>query len=411
MDITNFFKNKGLIFSLYLLFIIPLFPTNIKSIIIAFFSLILILDILKKRRVDFRPGFFFANASLYLFIIISLAYTDNLSYGFKKIETMSSLFIFPLVFSLFPEDAIKKANKNRNRYLFVYIVTITVLNTLFFVYHLGHYKETIFKHYMTVIRIAQGDYSIHPIYMSMHISVSLLFSVFLLYKEKSQKRILLILFLDMVLLFFLFLLLKKGPVLGLLLGILTFVLLKNKKQIWYLFFSIIFVCFLLVLTSSKIRQKFIELIKIETVNEKDVETTSSNIRYSLYKYGLETFKESFLFGHGIGDYRDKLIESYKDNPVLFNEKYNTHNQYLSFLISLGIIGFLIFLVSIGINLKQAYKKGNHILMVILIFYCFVMITENILEREDGVLYFSFFICFFNTIHVIESEEKPSIVNT
>ncbi|MCB0463967.1 MAG: O-antigen ligase family protein [Flavobacteriaceae bacterium] len=211
--------------------------------------------------------------------------------------------------------------------------------------------------------------------------------------------------------FFLFLLLKKGPVLGLLLGILTFVLLKNKKQIWYLFFSIIFVCFLLVLTSSKIRQKFIELIKIETVNEKDVETTSSNIRYSLYKYGLETFKESFLFGHGIGDYRDKLIESYKDNPVLFNEKYNTHNQYLSFLISLGIIGFLIFLVSIGINLKQAYKKGNHILMVILIFYCFVMITENILEREDGVLYFSFFICFFNTIHVIESEEKPSIVNT
>ena len=264
---------------------------------------------------------------------------------------------------------------------------------------------------MTVIRIAQGDYSIHPIYMSMHIAVSLLFSIFLLYKEKRTNRILLILFLDIVLLIFLFLLLKKGPILGLLLGIFIFVLLKNKKKVWYWFFSIMLACFLLVLSSSKIRKKFVELIKIETVSEKDIETTSSNIRYSLYRYGFETFKESFLFGHGIGDYRDKLIESYKENPVLFFEKYNTHNQYLSFLISIGIIGLLIFLVIIGVNFKQAYNKANHILIVILVFYCFVMLTENILEREDGVLYFSFFLCFFNVICISERKGQSSITTT
>ena len=206
MGIAKFFKDKGLLFSIYFLFMIPLFPTNVKPLIIIFFSLVLVSDLILKRKLDFRVNFFFVNASLYFFIVISLLYTENLSYGFKKIETMSSLVIFPLLFSIFPKDTIKTVNENRNRYLLIYIIVITVLNTLFFIYHLGHYKDTIFKHYMTVIRIAQGDYSIHPIYMSMHIAVSLLFSIFLLYKEKRTNRILLILFLDIVLLIFLFLL-------------------------------------------------------------------------------------------------------------------------------------------------------------------------------------------------------------
>lgn len=133
---------------------------------------------------------------------------------------------------------------------------------------------------------------------------------------------------------------------------------------------------------------------LDTGNE-----TSSNIRYTIYKnHALNLIKDSPVIGYGIGDYRDELLKSYKNSsPFLFSNKYNAHNQYLSFFVSVGFIGFSLFILFILYNIFKALKFKNQELLLILVFYCFVMTTENILEREDGVIFFSFFTCFFRLV--------------
>ena len=43
----------------------------------------------------------------------------------------------------------------------------------------------------------------------------------------------------------------------------------------------------------------------------------------------------------------------------------------------------------------AIRYNNQLLILVLIFYGIVMFTENILEREDGVIYFALFLSFFS----------------
>jgi O-antigen ligase len=42
----------------------------------------------------------------------------------------------------------------------------------------------------------------------------------------------------------------------------------------------------------------------------------------------------------------------------------------------------------------AIRLNNQLLILLLLFYGMVMFTENILEREAGVIFFAFFLNFF-----------------
>ena len=102
-----------------------------------------------------------------------------------------------------------------------------------------------------------------------------------------------------------------------------------------------------------------------------------------------------FFGYGIGDYNDKLKESYKKNNPSLEVYYNSHNQYISFLLVGGLFLLLLYFIFLYLNVKLAIKKRNINSLIILCFYSIVMLSENILERENGVIFFSFFLCFFS----------------
>ena len=133
---------------------------------------------------------------------------------------------------------------------------------------------------------------------------------------------------------------------------------------------------------------------------------STNIRYAIYTNAEEVIAESPLIGYGIGDYRDVLIDRYKvkGEDRLILGKYNAHNQYFSILLIGGVISLIVFLLTIGINLLYAVRFDNQLLILTLIFYGIVMFTENILEREHGVIFFSLFLNFFTLKSLFASEE-------
>ena len=381
---------------LTLMFLLPIFPTGIKPIVIALFFFSGLLGCY-HNQFKFAIYDFIFNSSVYIVMVISLLYTNNLEYGLKALETMSSLFVFPFIFSILPTNYILEISSKKRHLMFIYVITIAVLNIIFFLYHFGHYKLTIITHYITLIRTAQGVYNIHPIYMSMHIGVAIIFSFFLFKDFSNKKKKYILILIDIILITFLFIILKKGSIIGLGIAFTFFVILQKNSKLWATFLFIIGVSISAVITSPTLNKKFSELLSIETLDTGN--ETSSNIRYTIYKnHALNLIKDSPVIGYGIGDYRDELLKSYKNSsPFLFSNKYNAHNQYLSFFVSVGFIGFSLFILFILYNIFKALKFKNQELLLILVFYCFVMTTENILEREDGVIFFSFFTCFFRLV--------------
>ena len=150
---------------------------------------------------------------------------------------------------------------------------------------------------------------------------------------------------------------------------------------------------LLLFLIPKTRNRFSEIFTIN--NSKSIESNSYGVRFVIYKNASELIKEFPFFGYGIGDYNDKLKESYKKNNPSLEVYYNSHNQYISFLLVGGLFLLLLYFIFLYLNVKLAIKKRNINSLIILCFYSIVMLSENILERENGVIFFSFFLCFFS----------------
>ena len=142
------------------------------------------------------------------------------------------------------------------------------------------------------------------------------------------------------------------------------------------------------------RNRFLELSKVEKTAVD--ESSSSNIRFTIYKNSYYLVKDAPFFGYGIGDYQHELNQSYRNNaPFLLDKVYNSHNQYLGFLLIGGIVLLLAFLFYFSNKFIVAYQTKNTLLIIVLVFYGIVMLFENILERENGVIFFALFINFFS----------------
>lgn len=93
--------------------------------------------------------------------------------------------------------------------------------------------------------------------------------------------------------------------------------------------------------------------------------SSDNLRAELIRYGLELFAENPLFGYGLNNYR------------LFHwSGVYSHNNYIEVLVSLGIVGFivyyLIFVKSItALFRKRRYLNPIHFLLIFSIISSFI----------------------------------------
>lgn len=380
-------------FFLALLFALILLPSNLKSIWILLFGIsVLLLNLNRKKY--FNTSFFVLNTIFFFGIIFTLFYTSNYDYAIRKLQTMSSLLVFPFLFSLFNSADRKKISKNKNLFLSIYILSVFLFNTVIFLwFYLTHYSfNDIVYHFHRVIMVDIGKFGIHPIYLSIHCCIAMFFSAFI-YKtihNKNLKKTLV--FINIVLIFFLIIYARKGPLLALIITSLFWALFENKKNLKLKIISIISLCLLLFLI-PKTRNRFSEIFTIN--NSKFIESNSYGVRFVIYKNASELIKEFPFFGYGIGDYNDKLKESYKKNNPSLEVYYNSHNQYISFLLVGGLFLLLLYFIFLYLNVKLAIKKRNINSLIILCFYSIVMLSENILEREDGVIFFSFFLCFFS----------------
>ena len=94
-----------------------------------------------------------------------------------------------------------------------------------------------------------------------------------------------------------------------------------------------------------------------------------------------------------------LLTKHIDSNLYQIKEYNAHNQYLQIFLSSGVIGAAIFILSILFSMRYAYRQKimGYLVFSVLVATCFL--TENILSRHDGVLFYA----FFNSIFIFYSK--------
>lgn len=375
------------------MFIMPIIPRGARPFVIGLYIVVAIYSKFADRE-SFKWYYFLINSGLFFFYLISLIYTEDIDYGLKKISTASSIIIFPLIISSMSRRCLSYILDRRFTLMWYFIFSTLVLNVGAFLIFSKHYSfEDVIHHFINIIRTDLYGWNIHPIYLSMHIGISFIFSLFLFQKGLEIKRLIVLILVNLILIGFLLIMIKKGPIIALILVVAYLALMFKNKKI-HLVFGIVTVGLITVIfLVPKVNERFSELLQVQNADLSM--TNSTNIRYSIYQCATAVIPDAGFVGYGIGDGKGELIHCYdKEAAFLAEQEYNSHNQFLGIILNVGYLGLAIFSLFLLFHLVRAIYKKNHVFIAVLLFYSIVMFSENILERENGVLFFSFFMNLF-----------------
>ncbi len=137
-------------------------------------------------------------------------------------------------------------------------------------------------------------------------------------------------------------------------------------------------------------------------NNQDPNGHAMTQRIAYINAGLDLIKENFFSGVGLGDTHDAFLNYYEVNhsKLKGNNRKRVHNQFLVFGVTLGILGFIIWIGILYFPLvlakKNSFLYGCFMLIITVSFF-----TDNTLERQAGVMFFA----FFNSLLIFQKELK------
>ncbi|MFP2997935.1 O-antigen ligase family protein [Spongiivirga sp. MCCC 1A20706] len=324
---------------------------------------------------------------------LSLFYTHDLSAGIELLIRSLSLLFFPIIFLFVKEDAstVKK--------LFDFLLVGLILS--FFV-NVGIALQdsladidkvdynSVYGFFDSIAygfdNFIGGQFSslVNPSYLSLYILLVL--SYYLKKKMKSvlQLVVLLILFL------YIFLLASKAAYLVLFIMTLLFVIKIRDKNQQYMALVILLLGLIVFLNNPRIFD-FYQRIKDYDRTEQYNELASEKSRLQSWDASVQLIKEQPIFGYGLGDANQVLIDKYEELEYNRNkeEKYNAHNQFLQTMLQTGILGLGV-LITIFIVLGKRLRRSKNEFAVFLILFV-SLFFESMLVRFNGIVFLSIII--------------------
>lgn len=402
MNLNNYYINLNKVI-LLLFGLFPILPNKLKGlpVILLIINSILSLYIKKQKNTKLfnknRVLPFFIMSSLFLFYLLTYFYTENISYFGKKLEIGLSLIIIPLAFYL-NDDLINK--KSILFFKKIYLFGITFFSIIFlsfiFIYKNERYPKGILD--VNFIRTSVNHIPFietHPIYVSVFLGIGILIliSMIKVFRLSLLIPILILLVLSISILS------SKMVIISLLIISLLFILVSNFRYKLLSILLVLLISVISIIYIPNLNYRFNELFKQTTYQEIN-KYNSSSIRNGINSCTLKLIKKSWLLGYGIGDVQNELNNCYESkSPILLQKQYNSHNQYLSIWLGTGIFGLLAFLYMLIYNFKLAIKNNDLLFISILIFFSINLLTENLLERQSGVILFAFLINFFGYYNI------------
>ncbi|MDG2080365.1 MAG: O-antigen ligase family protein [Bacteroidales bacterium] len=371
---------------------------RLNSIAIALVAVAVLVNFFKKPFViskDYLIPFFFA-LLFFLTQLIGVRGSMSSLTTWKEVEQLLPLIIFPVLFmtSRTNNDEFSQASLKAlvSAIIICGIIMIGESALVFF----KTQDVSVFTYHKLCEPFSSG-----AIFFSFFIVISLLRMDIIIdsFTTSFQKYAIVI-----FLLLLLFLLASKMILLpGLVLlavkyrrNLFTF-LPKNKLVV-----PILFILFLLLLVPVLQRFKDILNPRIDIVmNDKfnyDSPLNGLNLRIIQARFGIEILNdnEAWLFGVGIDKAQELLNDKYVNYGLHtgYNDDfdkgyldYNFHNQYIEIAVRSGLLGLfsllaMVFLLIIIIIKRQTFVLGWELILLLLFF-----ITESVLERQIGIVYF------------------------
>lgn len=363
---------------------------------------------------------------LYVVMILSFFWTIDKSTTTKSLLKEICLFLLPLVFMFF------KTNFKQEKLIKYFSYSIVFFSIFFiikaFFNYIIHHKNIFFGHELVTKELNAVHYSVF-------VSFSLFY--FITQEVKTFKTV----FIQLFLISFIFLLQSKIVIItSFFLFSLYFLFysksankmrLRNISLLGVFFFSFLFYNTIkekiefefqlnkennighTVIPKEIVGDRIISMK--EAWESKQFEQTDffSGASFRVYQFRmfLEIMKEENLFFQGLGlnaSYRKLEEKGIKYNVFKGNEtiegyqKKNFHNQYIQNFAELGFIGFVLLILMLFVNIKNAFQSKDFMHITFAVLMISLFLTESFLWRQRGVVFFTLFYCLFNLKNTVKT---------
>lgn len=426
-------KSSLVCFFTCFIFLFPLFPTAVLSIALGLF--IISGFFLTKKKINKEAIIIFLFATSWIFILlISLSYSNNIDYGIKLSQRYFNILLIVAVFLFFFKNKVLY-----NKFIFFTLFIISNIIFVVVIYYKAiiiieqtcypqiYYKPILEKilfvlkkpnHIIFSCFESQTKHSlhIHRVYNSMGFLFSILLTLELLFSSEVRKKSknYIYYFLGvLVITFFTFLIYYQFSVVNVVLTLILvplFLIIKIKiKKRYILSLVLLFIVFALS------REKFNNNDILFNVAKNQLQPAANLIiktftgdtkgdvdeRFEINKANVYLIKNNLIFGVGIGDVQDELntfylnhINESKVYGLALEKTLNSHNNYAFLWIAGGLILLIPFFINLLFSLYVSYTNRDWLFLCFIILITINMLTENILSRMTGILFYTLFNSLF-----------------
>lgn len=347
--------------------------------------------------------------AFYGLYLLSFFYTDNTLPGLASLETKLPFVVCPLL--LFFSPPLSRLEIRRLLYWFV---LGSLLASLICLGGATYWWFSAGENYFSY-KLLSSFLEAHPTYQSMYTGFALFVVVERLWREFRVLQRLEwwgLLVLALYLFAFILLLAARMELLAVvfLLGLSLLIAMHQKGQLWK---GLMLAGVGLLLLASVIwtvpttKARLSRMLGAESTAQSSSE---GNVRWKIWDAALGQVKDAWLFGYGAGDVQAVLEEAYREKNYesALKSHLNAHNQYFQILLSIGLLGLLLWVGLLLYPLAITRLAQQPFLWWFLALFALSCLTESMLESQRGTLFFCFFYCLLFPFFAVPKQKEANI---
>lgn len=399
---------------------LPMLLNNLSIISLCLFWLWLCY---KKEVVKPNMKSFILLTIPYIILIIGSVYSSNIQQLTTELTKSLPFLILPLIILTVPVKLTTVRFKMVLKAFILGNVSISLFLFGIIFYHVLNNGLTIETLWGLTHQNLSEYVQINAIYLSMYLGLSLMVLIYFFNRDGEgslfQNRFVNMLFMCILILIMIFLSSRTVLItIAILITIIYFQKRIRKESIIKVTLRFLVISVFLVVGTMYINP----VLKWRLGSVFDIQDTQFTVgkeegiqmRQKLWSSSLEVFKDHWLFGVGSGDFLQELEEIYKEKEyrIQYRHHMNSHNQYLSYMVSNGIFGLLMFFIYMIFPIKLYINNQLWLLVFISLLFACCFLTESYLYTNKGVVVISFFMTLMyayskDALNFVDSQNKLS----
>lgn len=388
--------------------------TKISNLLLGILMFTLLIECIRNKyyKEKINPSILFQTTLFILFLLL-LGFIDNQDGKafFKYLGRYSSYLFAPLILMTFPLDSLKKIAQ----YAFKGVIGGLIISFAYLHYlNLSKYFKThtfpniqadLLNYYHTYFEFTE-PIGIHPSYLGIYTILGLV----VLISFNKTKSFLNNMGHGLIFLFLMVSIVFLNSRITLLLSIIPLILFTYsnlnhylpKQLVVYIGVALFMIAGLFsykLVHKTYFYQRITHELYWELSDQKNTEYSANNTgdsRIARWKEIVKLIQEKPLLGYGNGEEKKQLENIFLENNLVSSAKnqYDSHNQYLSFLIEYGSCGLIVYLVFLISNLYIHFKTKNWLFLYTVISIVSIGLIENFLKNNAGIIFIAFFMNLF-----------------